>query len=262
MAFIQANVYSNVLQMEVSLNVILPQKTEKLIGTDTSSQESEIPVLYLLHGMGGNHSVWQRRSSIERYAGDYGIAVVMPSTDQGWYTDTAYGVKYWTYIAEELPVICHELFPQLSAKREHTFAAGLSMGGYGALKLGLRKPENFAAVASMSGAVLLGVNMEVMLALNSQEYWTGIFGPLDKVEKSDNAPLYLLENLVAKKQPLPRIFLACGTEDFLYTANEEMSKKMTELGVSHTFETGPGEHNWAFWDHWIQRVLEWMFEGK
>ena len=163
MAFIQANIYSNVLEMEVNLNVILPQTTKKVIGTSSEQETTDIPVLYLLHGMGGNHSVWERRTSIERYVADYGLAVIMPSTDLGWYTDTVYDMKYWTFIAEELPEICHELFPQLTRKREKTYAAGLSMGGYGALKLGLAKSENFAAVISLSGAVSVGNRMDDLL---------------------------------------------------------------------------------------------------
>lgn len=260
MAFIQASIYSNVLEMEVSVNVILPQKTEKKVGTSTSGGSDSLPVLYLLHGMGGNHSVWERRTSIERYVAKYGVAVIMPSTDLGWYTDTTYDMNYWTFIAEELPAICHELFPQLSTKREDTYAAGLSMGGYGALKLGLRKPENFAAVASLSGAVLLGIQMEQMLHVRKQEYWEGIFGPLDQVEQSENAPLYLLNQLVEQGKESPRIYLACGTEDFLYEANVQMAKQLEKKGIDYTFESGPGEHNWVFWDAWIQRALQWMFE--
>ncbi|MHC5249147.1 alpha/beta hydrolase [Enterococcus sp. LJL90] len=260
MAFLQANIYSNVLEMEVMINVVLPQKTEKKIGSSSLGANEDVPVLYLLHGMNGNHSVWARRTSIERYVADYQIAVVMPSTDLGWYTDTTYDMNYWTFIAEELPEIVHELFPQISTKREKTYAAGLSMGGYGALKLGLRKPENFAAVASLSGAVVLGLQMEQMLEVRPRNYWEGIFGPLDEVANSDNAPLYLLNKLVASGQEIPRIFLACGTEDPLYAASAGMSGQMTKLGVAHTFEEGPGEHNWIFWDQWIQRVLEWFFE--
>lgn len=155
MAFLQANVYSSELGMEVMVNVILPQQTKKAIGKETTGAVTDIPVLYLLHGMNGNHSVWERRTSIERYVSDLDIAVIMPSTDLGFYTDTTYDMNYWTFISEELPNICHELFPQLSTKREKTFAAGLSMGGYGAIKLGLRKPEKFAAVASLSGALAI-----------------------------------------------------------------------------------------------------------
>ena len=179
--------------------------------------------------MGGNHSVWERRTSIERYVANYGLAVIMPSTDLGWYTDTVYDMKYWTFIAEELPEICHELFPQLTRKREKTYAAGLSMGGYGALKLGLAKSENFAAVISLSGAVSVGNRMDDLLMV---------------------------------RKPVPRFYMACGESDFLYQANQEMVSAMQEQGLAVTFEQGPGDHNWIFWDQWIQRALAWLMEEK
>lgn len=262
MAFIQANVYSNILEMEVNLNVILPQKTKKVIGTSSQQETTDVPVLYLLHGMGGNHSVWERRSSIERYASHYGLAVIMPSTDQGWYTDTTYDMNYWTFISEELPEICHELFPQLTKKREKTFAAGLSMGGYGAIKLGLAKSENFAAVISLSGAVSVGNRMDDLLMVRKAAFWEGIFGPLDQVKGSINDPQRLLDELANSNKPVPRIYLACGESDFLYQANEEMAAAIREKGMDVTFEHGPGEHNWVFWDQWIQRALSWLFTEK
>ena len=247
MAFIQANIYSNVLEMEVNLNVILPQTTNKVIGTSSQQATTDVPVLYLLHGMGGNHSVWERRTSIERYVADHGLAVIMPSTDLGWYTDTAYDMKYWTFISEELPEICHELFPQLTTKREKTYAAGLSMGGYGALKLGLAKPENFAAIISLSGAISVGNRMDDLLMIRKAKV---------------NDPQYLLEELVKSDKTAPRIYLACGESDFLYQANQEMTDSLKANGIGVTFEHGPGEHNWVFWDQWIQRALEWLFEEK
>lgn len=259
MAFLQVNVYSNVLQMEVALNVILPQTTHKTIGTETAGVTEDVPVLYLLHGMGGNHSVWERRTSIERYVAEYQLAVVMPSTDLGFYTDTTYDMKYWTFVAEELPIIVHELFPQITQQREKTFAAGLSMGGYGALKLGLAKPENFAAVASLSGAVVLA-DIESLLLVRNEAYWTGLFGPLEQIQGSANDPLYLLDKLVASGKKAPRFFLACGTEDELYSASQYMARKMSEKNLAVTFEEGPGKHDWNFWDNWIQRVLEWFNE--
>ncbi|MGM0126178.1 esterase [Enterococcus sp. AZ194] len=262
MAFIQANIYSNVLEMEVNIEVILPQKTEKVIGESTQQAASDVPVLYLLHGMGGNQSVWSRRTSIERYVTQYQMAVIIPSTDLGWYTNTTYDMNYWDFIAEELPEICHELFPQLTTKREKTFAAGLSMGGYGALKLGLKKPEAFAAVASLSGAVAIGGNMDALLNVRKAAFWEGIFGPLDQVEGSENDPLYLVDALVSSKKEAPRFYLACGEEDFLYLANQEVVSKMKENNLPVTFEHGPGNHTWEFWDQWIQRALEWFHEEQ
>lgn len=258
MAFLQVNAYSNVLEMEVNLNVILPQTTKKKIGTETKGLTQDVPVLYLLHGMGGNHSVWERRSSIERYVAQYQLAVIMPSGDLGFYTDTTYDMNYWTFVSEELPEIVHELFPQLTTKREKTFAAGLSMGGYGALKLGLKKPENFAAVASLSGAIAIGEDMDSLLQIRKAAYWEGIFGPLDQVKGSVNDPDFLLEALVASGTEQPRFFLACGEQDFLYGASEAMAEKMAAKGVAVTFEHGMGIHDWQFWDQWIQRALEWF----
>lgn len=227
MAFLQVNVYSNILQMEVAMNVILPQTTHKKIGTETVGVTNDVPVLYLLHGMGGNHSVWERRTSVERYVSEYQMAVVMPSTDLGFYTDTTYDMKYWTFVSEELPTIVHELFPQITCKREKTFAAGLSMGGYGALKLGLAKPEKFAAVASLSGAVVLA-DVESLLLVRNEAYWQGIFGPLDHIQGSENDPLYLLDKLVDSGKSAPRFFFACGTEDELYPASQYMAHKMKQ----------------------------------
>lgn len=258
MAFLQANIYSNVLEMEVSVNVILPQKTEKKIGTATKGNITDVPVLYLLHGMGGNHSVWERRTSIERYVSELGMAVIMPSTDLGWYTDTRYEMNYWTFISEELPNICHELFPQLTTRREKTFAVGLSMGGYGALKLGLAKPEKFGAIASLSGAVNLADRMEDLLAVKGRNFWEGIFGPLENVQGSINDPMFLLEQLIASGKNAPNIFLCCGEEDLLLHGNKKMAAALTAHNIEHTFETGPGNHDWLFWDTWIQRVLEWL----
>lgn len=258
MAFLQASVYSNILEMEVSLNVILPQKTEKKIGTATKGKLTDVPVMYLLHGMGGNHSVWQRRTSIERYVTELGLAVIMPSTDLGWYTDTAYEMNYWTFISEELPTICHELFPQLTTKREKTFAAGLSMGGYGALKLGLAKSENFAAVASLSGVVNLASRVEDLLAIKGRNFWEGIFGPLEQVRGSSNDPMYLVEQLIKDGKKAPNIFLCCGEEDLLLHGNKEMATALSAHKIEHTFETGTGNHDWIFWNEWIQRVIEWL----
>lgn len=255
MAFLQVNAYSNVLGMEVCLDVILPQQTQKAIGTNSRGAKEDVPVLYLLHGMGGNHSAWQRRTSIERYVADLGVAVIMPSTDLAWYTDTTYDMNYWTFISEELPDICHELFPQLTQKREKTFAAGLSMGGYGALKLGLCKPDKFAAIASLSGAVVL--DMERLLEVRKAAYWEGIFGPRELMAESENNPLTWLKT--ADKEHSPRIYLACGEEDFLYPANCYMAERLAEKDLVYTFEHGPGVHDWIFWDQWIQRALAWLF---
>ncbi|MBL1227650.1 esterase family protein [Enterococcus sp. BWB1-3] len=258
MAFLQVNMYSTVLGMEVIMNVLLPQKTVKLIGRSSPGNTTDVPVLYLLHGMGGNHSVWERRSNIERYASDLGIAVIMPSTDLGWYTDTQYDMRYWTFLSQELPKICHELFPQLSKKREKTFAAGLSMGGYGALKLGLLQSDQFAAVASLSGPLNIAARVEDLLAIRGKTYWEGVFGPLENFKNSEHDLVFLLQKAIRENQALPKIFLACGEQDPLLHASQDVSAILDEATISHFFETAAGEHDWIFWDQWIQKFLLWL----
>ncbi|MHC5229471.1 alpha/beta hydrolase [Enterococcus sp. LJL99] len=258
MAVLQATVYSNVLEIDVGLTVILPQTTKKIVGTSSKGHSTDVPVLYLLHGMGGNHTSWERKSSIERYVTDLGLAVIMPSTDLGWYTNTTYDMNYWTFISEELPEICHELFPQLTTRREKTFVAGLSMGGYGAFKLALAKPEKFAAVASLSGAVDIAGNEEALLSIRGEKYWQGIFGSFEDLKGSVNDPRFLIDQLIEDGKEPPKIFLCCGEDDFLLSASKSISEVLTEKGIDHQFETGPGDHNWIFWDEWIQRVLAWL----
>ncbi len=128
MALMHVDFFSDVLGMCMNMDVILPQQTHGQIGMEGTDAGGQYKTVYLLHGMSDDHTIWQRRTSIERYASTLGIAVVMPTTHLGFYTDTVYGMRYWTFISEELPAVCREFFPRMSAKREDTLAAGLSMG--------------------------------------------------------------------------------------------------------------------------------------
>ena len=145
MALLHVNFFSDVLGMCAEMDVILPQQTSGQIGMEGRAADGKYKTMYLLHGLSDDQTTWQRRTSIERYVSGLGIAVVMPTTHLGFYTDTTYGVRYWTYVSQELPRICREFFPRMSEKREDTLAAGLSMGGYGAWKLALGAPETFGA---------------------------------------------------------------------------------------------------------------------
>ena len=118
-----------------------------------TTAENQFPTLYLLHGMSDDHTAWQRFTAIERHVSHLNLAVVMPTTHLGWYTDMEYGNRYWTYLTQQLPGICRSFFHGMSDKREDTFIAGLSMGGYGAFKAALGAPETFCAGASLSGAL-------------------------------------------------------------------------------------------------------------
>jgi putative tributyrin esterase len=152
MAHLRCDFFSEVLRLSISMTVILPQQTSSQIGMAGSARGGAHPTLYLLHGLSDDDTIWLRRTSIERYVAPLGLAVVMPQVHRSFYTDEAHGNRYWTFLSAELPALAGEFF-RLSQRREDTFVAGLSMGGYGAFKWALRQPDRFAAAASLSGAL-------------------------------------------------------------------------------------------------------------
>lgn len=259
MALIQCDFYSEVLKLSTSMNVILPQQTHTQIGMENKTRSGKLPTLYLLHGLSDDHTIWGRRTSIERYVAELGIAVVMPQVHQSYYTDMAYGGKYWTFISEELPMIAQSFFP-LSDQREDNFVAGLSMGGYGALKLALRQPERFAAAASLSGVTDLA--SRVKQAATSPGPVDLVFGGKDIKGTTDDL-LWLLEQGDQSDKPKPILYQACGTEDFLYEENLAFKAKCDQTGYDLTTDFGPGDHEWGYWDEKIQDVLKWLpLKGK
>jgi S-formylglutathione hydrolase FrmB len=234
------------------MDVIIPQ-TKK---SKTWRKTGKHPTLFLLHGLSDDHTIWQRRTSIERYVEPLGLAVVMPAVNRSWYTDTATGERYWTYISEEIPKLAREFFP-LSEAREHNFVAGLSMGGYGAFKLALRCPRKFAAVASLSGALDMQSRIPEYDGERVREM-TNIFGDLSKFPGSLNDLFFLAHRLAKSNEEKPLMFQCCGTEDYLYSHNTRFRNHAKKLSLPLVYEEGPGTHDWGFWDHWIQRVLKWL----
>ena len=260
MAFLQVNFFSSVLGMCTAMNVILPQTTSTrgLIGVDTADVDVTYPVLYLLHGMSDDHTIWSRRTSIERYADERGIAVVMPTTELGWYTNMKHGRRWRTYIGEELPAICHDFFPRISQKREDTYIAGLSMGGYGAYALAMTYPEQYSAAAGLSGAY-----MPLRFGRDTEPFWQDIFGTMSDFTGSENDLAATSSRLVREGAPLPRLYMWCGTEDGLYSQNLAMRDHLNAIGwEDFTFEESAGNHNWKCWDEKIQTVLAWIHAGR
>ncbi len=253
MALLQCDFFSDTLGMSSSMRVILPQSVSHQIGMSLKAARSAAPVLYLLHGLTDDHTIWCRRTSIERYAAEYGLAVIMPNVHRSFYTDMRKGYQYWTFIAEELPSIVDTFF-RVSNRREDTFVAGLSMGGYGAFKLALRQPERFAAAASLSGALDLTAHFE-----SRRDDFDLIFDSRSALEGSENDLFALTTALTQSLSPRPHLFQCCGTADFLYEDNVRFKEHARSEGLALTFEEGPGNHQWSYWDAMIQRALAWMF---
>jgi S-formylglutathione hydrolase FrmB len=258
-AFLDFHFFSETLGLTCAAHVILPQQTTLQIGMAGGKRLEKYPTLYLLHGLSDDHTIWSRRTSIERYAADRNIAVVMPAVGRSFYQDMASGPKYWTFLSEELPAICQHYFP-LSTAREDTFAAGLSMGGYGAFRLGLARPDKFAAVASLSGALDLARRLREAgkpFARIDRNEWIGICGPELKAAADSN--LWLLASKVASTPGLrPALYLACGTEDELLADTRTFRDHLNAIGLPVTYHEGPGAHEWGYWDAQIQRVLAWL----
>jgi putative tributyrin esterase len=253
--------FSDVLVSRSTINVILPQRKPS---DPQDNYHPPLRVLYLLHGYSDDHTAWQRWTSIERYVEGLNLAVIMPAVQNSFYVDMLHGGRYFTYLTEELPSVVHDLFP-LSTERSDTFVAGLSMGGYGAFKLALARPDLYAAAASLSGA------LDICAVLKENDdpdnkAWLdtmrNIFSDLEKVPGSVH-DLFALAQKVSPAANKPRLFQYCGTDDFLYADNIRFRDFIRPLGFDYTYEETPGDHNWKYWDMMIQKVLAWLpLHGK
>lgn len=256
MAFLQCNFHSDLLGKACGMNVLVPQRVKTQIGMSSCGGRALYPVLYLLHGLSDDYTIWMRRTSIERYVSRYNLVVVMPDGGRSFYTDMAAGGRYWSFLSEELPQIVGNLFP-VSPEREHTFAAGLSMGGYGALKLGLRRPDRFAAVGAFSA--LTDVDRFLERRRETPEAAieaNAIFGAGRTAPPEDDLFVLLQSCAALPPEERPAIFQCCGTEDMLYDQNRRFRDRVRELGgFRHEFLEGPGGHTWEFWDESIRKFL-------
>ena len=259
MALVRCEFFSEVLGLSTSMHVILPQQTTQQIGMAGSASSGDHPALYLLHGLSDDDSIWLRRTSIERYVAPLGLAVIMPQVHRSFYRDEAVGNRYWTFLSEELPSVCHEFF-HLSDRREDTYVAGLSMGGYGALNWALRQPERFAAAASLSGALdVAAMTKRPGSEAVDPSMWQRIFDapPASRAGTADDV-LWLLDQAVEAGTTLPELYVACGTEDRLYDHSTRFVDHARSRGVAVTTDFGPGDHEWGLWDRTIQDVLAWL----
>ncbi|MFG3684770.1 alpha/beta hydrolase [Micromonospora sp. NPDC047740] len=253
MARIRCDFFSEALGMGTSMTVLLPERAATQIGMAGSAAVGDPPVLYLLHGLSDDDTIWTRRTAIERYVAPLGLAVVMPQAGRSFYADEAHGNRYWTFLSEELPEICHSFF-RLSDRRADTFVAGLSMGGYGAIKWALRDPGRFAAAASLSGALDVTRRRDHPTSPVNPAVWHTVWGDRE-VPGTDDDTVALLERVGSD---LPALYVACGTEDFLYEDNIRFVEAARHRGVPVTVEFSPGDHDWAYWDAKIQDVLAWL----
>lgn len=255
MAYFKGTVRSNELAMDTCLHVILPWDRP------CENQEKPCKTLYLLHGLGDDSSAWTRYTCVERYARDAGIAVVMPEVQRSFYRDMKYGLKYYSYITKELPQLCGQLFG-LDADRGNNYIAGLSMGGYGAMKCGLLNPDRYAGCASFSGVLDFQYLLEEHLHDKNRHELIGLLGEELRPDSDDELDIIAEKTGRLDKNMRPRLFITCGKQDFLYQTNVTFRACLDKNGIDYTYHEWDGEHEWGFWDKSVRMAIQFFFYSK
>ena len=259
MALVQVDFFSQSLMRTVTFQAIIP--TDKIIKGKVQTEKKTFKTLYLLHGVFGNYTDWVTGTRIQRWAQDNDLAVIMPSGENKFYIDNERTQEYYSkFIGEELVNFTRRMFP-LSDKKEDTFIAGLSMGGYGAMVNGLKYYDTFGYIASLSAAFLIesypnAVDGDNVGYLSKRSFLESIFGDLNQLQGSDKDYKALLLKIPQKQ--IPKIYIACGTEDFLIKENRDFRDYLIEHNVDVTYEEGKGTHEWDFWDRYILKILDWL----
>lgn len=239
MAINQMNFRSEVLGMMVSVAMYIPDNFQ-----------SDYPVIYLLHGRSDDCNTWLNATSLARYATEYPFIIVMPEVGLSYYTDMVHGQNYWKYLTQELPQKIKQWYC-ITTEPKETFVAGLSMGGYGAFKWSMQKPESFGGAASLSGALDVVSLWERDTSRNKE--FTTIFGNLNQLKESTDNLFNLFEN--EKRLNFPHFLQICGTEDFLYQDNQKFRRQAEKYFENFDYIEAEGTHDWLFWDTMIQKVL-------
>jgi len=243
---------SKLINATLPYNVILPTDYDSSITT-------RYPVLYLLHGLTGHYSDWAARTNVADYAANYRMIIVMPEGNDSWYTDSASVAadKYESYILKELLPDVEQRYRTIEARYGRSIA-GLSMGGYGAIKFGLKSAGTFVFAASMSGAFGVTRFTEKDVGPGRQEL-TKLFGPAGSETREANDLFAIVEKLTAARvSSLPYFYFDCGTEDssLIFPYNRQLAAAMFDKKIPHEFRELPGDHSWAYWDQQVQEVLK------
>jgi S-formylglutathione hydrolase FrmB len=253
MALIRLDHVPETVGVNLPLNILLPDP-----GQMQGKPVRERKLLYLLHGLSDDASAWQRYTSIETIAAQYGLVVVMPSVGRSFYTDQPNGQRYFAYLTEELPRYLEEVFG-LAPKREDTLIAGVSMGGYGALKAALYYPDRYGTAASISGALSLDI-LRLLPGDPRQAEFTHIFGDLAKLAGGRHDPATWLQNAAKTPARLPRLYFASARQEDLYPLGLHFVAACRTLGIAIDYHEEDGKHDWTFWDQQIRRFLAVVLE--
>ncbi len=245
---LRGTVFSRALEMNTGLTVIAPG----------AEPEGAYKVVYVLHGLCGDSGSWTDFSMLPAYALEHRAFFVMPEAGRSFYADMTYGGKFFTYVADELPAICRRVF-NVSARREDTAIIGGSMGGFGALKCALSRPERYGLCCAFASACLfLKDDLEKHQAQFRERYGEQLFRDFRAILGEDLAwrpdmEILELAKRAAAASERPRIYAACGADDPFQADNARMGEELRKLGFDLEYEEWPGGHDWAFFDEALRR---------
>lgn len=254
---LRGNVYSNTLEMDTGITIVAPNEFE---------MDNKYKVAYLLHGLCGNNGTWADYSMLPVYAASGNTIFIMPEVARSFYTDMKYGFNYFSYITEELPSICKSIF-NISSVREDTAIIGGSMGGYGALKCALSKPEQYGMCGAFSSACLFlkdglnnqrkhGSEPEFISTYGEKLIEDFIYAFGANLEWNPKDEILELAKGISNNKFKPIIYAACGTEDFLQKDNEKFKNKMQTLDFDFTYEEWEGTHDFKFFDQALKKAID------
>lgn len=261
MALVQVNFISKMLSRTVTFNAIIP--LDKIsFGEEEVVEAKPLKTLYLLHGAFGNYTDYLSGTRIQRWAEEHNLAVIMPSGENQFYVDKpSRGENYGAYVADELVEFTRKMFP-LSYKKEDTFIAGLSMGGYGALINGLKYHETFSHIGAFSPGLMIDdiASRSELLSVTgwSMDFYDNAFGGIDTIKNSDKDYYYLIDQLLENKKEIPKIYLPIGKDDFLLESVRGFKSFVDKREVPLTYIEDDGGHEWDFWDKYVKNFLEWL----
>ncbi len=243
---------SNSMGREMPFRVVLP------VGYgDEGNAAKRYPVIYLLHGLTGNHTNWTDRVKLAEYGEAANAIIVTPEGENGWYTDsvTKPSDRHESYIVKELIPEVDKRFRTI-ADRKNRVIAGLSMGGYGAIKFGLKYPEMFSLVGSFSGALGAATYPDSGRGDASLRSLSTVFGPADSETRKANDIFRMIREATPEQiKAFPFIYFDCGTEDFLFQNNRDFVDLLIQKKVRHEYRQLPGGHTWPYWDKQVQEFL-------
>lgn len=254
MAILQVNFFSELFCRTVTANVILP--ADKSANGSYVPREKPYKTLYLLHGYSGNYADWVHYTRIQHWAEERDLAVVMPSGENGYYVDSLLG-DFGEFVGRELVEVTRRMFP-LSNRREDTYLAGLSMGGYGAIRNGLKYWPTFSCIAGLSSALHFFETPRAKLTDPRARLFQacGVESPTD--ENPRVAYREMERGCLERGLPKTRIYMACGTSDSLLPGNRTFRDYLQSRDAALTYVEAPGKHNWDFWNDQILKVLKWL----